>query len=102
MSPLSAGFLHVGVTELLELLDEAVTVITLDLDDTVLHGAARATLLLELAADLFQRGARKRNSVDGAHAPAAAMRRLLPDADGRRLVSHARLHDLPPATCDAS
>ena len=58
MSPLTAGLLHVRVTELLEFLDQPVAVIALDLDDAVLDGAAGAALLLERAADLFELRAR--------------------------------------------
>ena len=57
-APLTAGLFHVGVAQLLELLDQAVAVIALDLDHAVLHGAAGAALLLERAADLFELRAR--------------------------------------------
>src|SRR5689334_15599348 len=97
----AAGLLHVGVAQLLELFDQPVAVITLDLDDTVLHRAARAALLLELAADFLERGAGQRDAVNGAHTLAAAMRGFLPDAD-RRWFASAGFHALPPATCEAS
>src|SRR5512134_3033505 len=99
---LPAGLLDVRVTELLELVDDPVAVIALDLDDAVFDGAAGAALLLELAADLFERRSRQRDAVNGAHAFAATMRGFLPDADGRWFGRGTRFHALPPATCDAS
>src|SRR5690349_18850691 len=82
MSPSAAGFLHVGVAQLLELFDQSVAVVALDLDHAVLHRAASAALLLERAAQFFELRARQRHALDGAHAFATAMRGLLPDADG--------------------
>src|SRR5689334_17213578 len=55
--------------------------VALDLDDAVLDRAAGAALLLERAADLFELRAGQRHAVDRAHALAATMGGLLPDAD---------------------
>src|SRR4051812_38145935 len=104
MSPLTltAGLLHVGVTELLELLDEPFAMVALDLDDAVLHGAAGSAFLLERAAQVFECGPGQRHAVDRAHAFTPTMRGFLPDADGRWPVRCARLHALPSAMRDAS
>src|SRR5688572_6822102 len=66
--------------------------IALDLDDAVLHGAARAAFFLERAAQRLELRTRQRHAVNGTNPLAAAMRGFLPDADGGWLTG--RFHAL--------
>ena len=94
MSPLSPGLLHVGVSEFLELIDQAIAMVALDLDDAVLDRAAGAAFLLERAAQRLELRPGQRHSMNGAHALATPMRGFLPDADGRRLARCCGFHVL--------
>src|SRR5215475_8616994 len=76
---LSSGELD-GVPEGAQLLGDALPVIALDLDDAVLHGAARAAETLELGGERVEGGAARAQTVNHRDDLAAAIPAIARDA----------------------
>src|SRR5499433_1789448 len=76
---LSSGELD-GMPEGAQLLGDALAVITLDLDDAVLHGAARAAEALELGGERVQGGAARAQAVNHRDDLATAIAAVARDA----------------------
>src|SRR4029450_13348977 len=85
---LSSGELD-GVAEGAQLLGNALPMIALDLDDAVLHGAARSAEALELGGERVQGGAARAETVDHRDDLAAAVAAIACDAHDA-IVGRAR------------
>src|SRR5262252_6727036 len=76
---LSSGELD-GMSEGAQLLGDTLPVVALDLDDAVLHGAARAAEALELGGECVERGAARGQAVNHRDDLAAAIAAVARDA----------------------
>src|SRR5262249_57345700 len=70
--------------------DQAITVIALNLDDALLHRAARSAELLQSRSKLLEFGCAERQAVDDRYSLAGATRDLTTDANGSRSAARAR------------